>query len=234
MSRPRSVALFAASTMVIVSGGWARRTRATRREELDALAGDELVPEPMWQATRAITIQARREDVWPWLVQMGFPTHRAGWYTPFLLDRLLFGIRAHSADRIVPELQQLAVGDQILDSDTGVSYFIAARVDPPEALVLHSLTHPLPMYRDVNFAWALVLRGAGAHTRLIMRAGVTYTPVWPASLVRALMLVTFGIGDVVQAGAMLNGIRNRAERRAARDGTSTRPTACARPPLVRA
>lgn len=56
----------------------------------------------MWQSTRAITIAAAGEQVWPWLVQMGFPSHRAGWYTPHWLDRLTFGIKQHSADRIVP------------------------------------------------------------------------------------------------------------------------------------
>jgi hypothetical protein len=47
---------------------WPRRTRATREEKRDPLAGDELVPEPMWEATRAVTIDAPPEDVWPWRV----------------------------------------------------------------------------------------------------------------------------------------------------------------------
>lgn len=166
----------------------------------------------MWQATRAITIRAPREEVWPWLVQMGFPTHRAGWYTPYWLDRLLFGITAHSADAIVPELQNLAVGDRVPDSESGVSFFTVARIDPARALVLHSTTHPLPAYKDVSFAWAFVLEDAGADTRLLMRARVSYAPVWPAALVRLLMLVGFGVGDFVQAGGMLGGIKQRAER----------------------
>jgi hypothetical protein len=101
----------------------------------------------------------------------------------------------------------------VLDSDSGISYFTAVVVDPPRALVLHSHTHPLPLYRDVNFAWAFVLRRDGSRTRLMMRARITYTPVWPAAFVRVFMLVGFGLGDLIQAGAMLNGIRTRAERR---------------------
>jgi hypothetical protein len=81
----------------------------------------------MWDATRATTIDAAPQALWLWLVQMGFPTHRAGWYTPFWLDRALFGIRAHSSDRILPELQQLAVGDRVLDSQRGNSYFHGRR-----------------------------------------------------------------------------------------------------------
>ena len=121
-------------------------------------AGDGLVREPTWQATRAITIHAPGDAVWPWLVQMGYPTHRAGWYIPLWMDRLLFGIRTPSADRIVPELQDLAPGDRVPDSpDATASYFTAAEVVDNRALVLLSHTHPLPIYRDVEFSWAFVL-----------------------------------------------------------------------------
>lgn len=194
-------------------GAWGRRSRATSAEKRRSLPGDELVPEPMWQATRAITIHAPCSDVWPWLVQMGYPTHRGGWYTPRWLDRLIFGITARSADTIVEELQNLAVGDRALDSETGVSFFTVARLDPDRALVLYSTTHPLPAYTNVSFAWAFVLEDTGADTRLIMRARVSYTPVWPAALVALLIRVGFGIGDFVQAGGMLGGIKRRAGRR---------------------
>lgn len=169
------------------------------------------MPEPMWQATRAVTIAAPTEDVWPWLVQMGFPTKRGGWYTPFWLDRLIFKIHTRSADRIVPELQQLAVGDRVPDSESGVSYFTVARIDPRHALVLLSHTHPLPAYTDVDFAWAFVLEPIPQGSRLIMRARVRYEPVWPALLVRAFMFVGFGMGDFIQAGGMLLGIRRRVQ-----------------------
>jgi hypothetical protein len=190
---------------------WGRRSRATGLERQRPLPGDDLVPGPKWQATRATTIRAPREQIWPWLVQMGYPTHRAGWYTPFWLDRLLFGIEAHSANAIIPELQNLAAGDRVLDSDSGVSFFTVARIDPLRALILHSATHPLPAYTDVNFVWAFVLEGAGSETRLIIRASVDYKPVWPGVIVRLLMLVGFGIGDFVQAGGMLAGIKRRSE-----------------------
>jgi hypothetical protein len=99
---------------------WARQTRATSEEKHKQLPSDELVSRPMWQATRAITINGDRDAVWPWLVQMGYPTHRAGWYTPYWMDRAIFRIRARSADRIIPELQSLAPGDRVPDSPDGV------------------------------------------------------------------------------------------------------------------
>jgi hypothetical protein len=55
----------------------------------------------MWQATRAVTIDAGLEDVWPWLVQVGFPTHRAGWYTSLARPSAV-GRRAPSAELILP------------------------------------------------------------------------------------------------------------------------------------
>ncbi len=131
---------------------------ATRAEKQQPLAGDGLVVDPMWQATRATTIRAPRDTVWPWLVQMGYPTHRAGWYVPHWMDRLLFGIRARSANEIVPELQRLAVGDRVPDSPDGqVAYFTVAAIEKDRALVLLSHTHPMPIYRDVSFCWAFVL-----------------------------------------------------------------------------
>lgn len=191
---------------------WSRRSRATRAERAAPLPGDELVGRPRWQATRAITIRVRPAEVWPWLVQMGFPTRRAGWYTPAWMDRLLFGIRARSADEVVPGLQDLRVGDVVPDSDSGVSYFVVAMLEPERVLVLRSHTHPLPAYRDVDFTWAFVLRPVPDGTRLVVRARVTCTPVWPAWAVTLLLRVGFAAGDVVQAGAMLDGIRRRAER----------------------
>ena len=127
---------------------------------------------------------------------------------------MIFGIRAHSADRIVPELQNLSPGDHVPDSpDAVVSFFEVAEIATNQRLVLISHTHPLPIYRDVNFSWAFVLDDLGAETRLIMRARISYAPIGPAPIVRLLIAAGFGAGDIVQAGAMLGGIKRRAESR---------------------
>lgn len=55
----------------------------------------------------AVTINAPRSRVWPWLVQMG--TDRGGWYSWDRLDN--FGRR--SAETIHPGWQELAVGDRL-------------------------------------------------------------------------------------------------------------------------
>jgi len=92
------------------------------------LAGDDLVPDVLVSETRGIDIAAPPEAVWPWLVQMGY--NRAGWYSYDAMD-----MRGASADRIVPEMQALAVGDSIPTSPE--TAFLVKVLDPGRALVLY-------------------------------------------------------------------------------------------------
>jgi hypothetical protein len=148
-----------------------RRSGATAAEARAPLPGDEVVPEPLWESTRAITIEAPPADVWPWIVQMGFPTYRAGWYTPYWLDRMQWGIRERSADAIVPELQHLSVGDRVPDSRDWSAFFTVRTVEPGHALVLHSTRHILRPMRSNEFTWAFVLKARNeGSTRLLIRA----------------------------------------------------------------
>lgn len=71
------------------------------------LPGDEMVTRAQFAFTRAITIHARPEEIYPWLLQIGWG--RAGFYSYDVLDNL----GRHSAERIVPELQDVKVGDWI-------------------------------------------------------------------------------------------------------------------------
>jgi hypothetical protein len=140
---------------------------------------------------------------------MGFPSHRAGWYTPQWLDRLTFGIRASSADEIRSDLQHLESGDRVPDSDDWSVFFTVIEVDPSHALVLHSTRHIIKPLRTIDFSWAFVLQAAPSEqTRLFIRARVNYTPRWAAAFVEFVI----GPGDFVNAGAMLRGIKARAER----------------------
>jgi hypothetical protein len=183
------------------------RSGVTSAEAAGRLPGDGLVPRPHWQSTRGIDIAARPAEVWRWIVQMGYPTHRAGWYTPEWLDRLQWGIRAGSADRVRPELQRLAAGDVVPDSADGSVFFTVAELQPERALVLHSTRHLLPPARAIDFSWAFVLAPQGAATRLLMRARVTVEPWWA----RPVLPLVIGPGDYLNASAMLRGIRRRAE-----------------------
>jgi hypothetical protein len=183
------------------------RSGVSDAELLAPLPGDAVVVGPTWSSTRGTTIAAPPADVWPWIVQMGSPAFRAGWYTPHWLDRLQWGIREESADRIRPELQDVAVGDRVPDSADWSVFFTVAEVEPERHLVLHSTRHVLPPVRRGDFSWAFCLTPVGdGATRLLIRARVRCEPRWAGALVEPVI----GIGDFLNAEAMLHGIRLRA------------------------
>src|SRR4051812_19299433 len=71
------------------------------------MPGDALFPRAQYRSTRAITISVPTEEVWPWLVQVGY--RRGGWYANDLLDNFA----RPSARDIIPELQDLHVGQSL-------------------------------------------------------------------------------------------------------------------------
>jgi hypothetical protein len=173
------------------------------------LPGDDVVSRPMGESTRGITIDASVKEVWPWIVQIGFPAHRAGWYTPYFLDRLTFGIREQSADELQSELQHLEVGDRVPDSADWSVYFTVAEIEPPQVLVLHSTRHVIAPIRTVDFSCAFILRELpNERTRLLIRARTRFTPLWA----RAFAELVIGPADFVNVLGMLHGIKSRAER----------------------
>ncbi len=171
------------------------------------MPGDDLVPHPSLCATRAVTINAAPAEVWPWLVQMGGYT-RAGWYS---YDRFDNG-GAPSADRVVPELQNLAVGDILLTSrSTG---FVVSQIDPGSALVLVLDTNGSRI-SSVPTVSAL----PGGETRLVFRVRAYFR------FRHRLFGLVFDVGDFVFMHRQMLGIKNRVERlRAApRAGREPRP-----------
>lgn len=132
---------------------------STAAERRRSLPGDDVIRSPKVVTDHAVTIGARPEDVWPWLVQMGW--HRAGWYTARWVDRLLFPANWPSANRIVPELQDIAVGDFIPDGapETECGLIVEA-YEPNRSLVLHSTSHLPKSWRDhadLDWSWVFVL-----------------------------------------------------------------------------
>jgi hypothetical protein len=187
-----------------------RVSGATDLEVEAPLPGDEIVAHPLWESTRAITVDVPAEEVWPWIVQMGYPAYRAGWYTPYWLDRLQWGIAERSSSTIVPELQELAVGDRVPDSRDWSAYFHVVVLEPERALVLHSTRHVLKPMRSNEFTWAFVLVPAGeGATRLLIRARGRIEP----RLARVLLGPLISVGDFANASVMLRGIKTRAEGR---------------------
>jgi hypothetical protein len=89
---------------------WMETWGATEAEQQQALPGDELVPNPGTQTTRAVTIHAPADEVWARLVQIG--QDRAGFYSYDWLENL-FLADIHDTDVVRPEWQQRQAGDFI-------------------------------------------------------------------------------------------------------------------------
>lgn len=222
------VAASAVGAYVWVVKPWHERWGATDAEVTAALPGDDFVAEPAKQITRAITIDARREDVWPWLVQLG--ADRAGFYSYDWLENL-FGLGIHSADDVVDAWQDLRVGDVVRANRAGTGGWYVVDLRPSEALVLKvaDLTAGRPLRRNEQlrweFLWTFALRSAASgQTRLVVRERVAFGSPLTRALMSPLGLVSF-----VMSHRMMRGIKARAERRvpAATEPRSERAAAAA-------
>jgi hypothetical protein len=90
----------------------------------------QLDPSPTFLATRAITIQGTPEEIWPWLVQMGYG--RAGFYGYDILENLGSPTGMASATTILPELQNFKVGDKVPISPVAENVFYASSPTIPD------------------------------------------------------------------------------------------------------
>jgi hypothetical protein len=175
------------------------------------MPGDELVPRPKITSTRAITIDAPPREVWPWLVQIG--QGRGGFYSYDALENLV-RCDIHSADRIIPQLQQLDPGDLIRLAPAGGPCFRVSRAQPPSIVILAGadpktqVASPIPATpEELASTWQWVLHPSdnGRRTRLVARQRLSY-PRRQSALWHLVQPVSF-----VMERRMLHGIKARAE-----------------------
>jgi uncharacterized membrane protein len=199
---------------------WYRTWGATANEAREPLAGDSLIEAAVMQTTRAITIAASPEQVWPWLLQMG--QGRGGLYTYSWIENAL---RAdiHNLDRVDPALQQLEVGERVrLTPDPYLGrlpgqYYTVTEIRPREALVM---LQQLPT--GANTSWSFVLRASGSEkTRLLVRARASAPAQASARAARTLELLLLEPGYFFMERGMLRGIKHRAETLAGRHEEAT-------------
>jgi hypothetical protein len=192
-----------AAAYLLVVRRWQLRWGATDEEHNATLAGDDLIPNPDLMATRAITVHAPADQVWPWIAQLG--QGRGGFYSYDALENLV-GCDIHSADRIVPEWQAINVGDQVnLHPEVGLGVTV---VEQGRALVLRGGVPMGAVPPPYDTTWAFVLREQPeGTTRLLVRERYAYTQRWAPLLVEPVAVVAF-----VMSQRMLRGIRDRAER----------------------
>ena len=184
---------------------------ATADEVSGRMPGDDLMPDPDMQTTRAITIEALPGAIWPWLVQMG--SGRGGAYTYDWIENL-FALNMHSANEIRPEFQDLKVGDALPLGSKAPRLRVEV-LDPDRALAVRS--------EDGNWVWAFGLYPDGKHTRLVSRNRIK-TPGASAPA-RLAYTVVMEPGSLVMERKMLLGIKQRAERLAAAPAQAAQGTA---------
>ena len=208
-------------TYLLLVRPWHSRWGATQAEARQPLPYDHFVPRPLAQTTRAITINASAGEVWRWLVQLG--QDRGGLYSYDWLENLA-NLDVHSAEEIVPELQDLKVGDLVrlaperMGAEAG---WRVAVMEPGRTLVLHQPADPhtgRPLDRnDPNLGnhygwnWAFVLEESdGGRTRLIVRSRLDGRP---RLLIKVFYMLLLEFPHFVMERGMLKGIKERSERR---------------------
>ena len=181
---------------IFVYRPWAINWGATDDEISSSMPGDEMLQNPTFNATRAVTIQAQPEEIWPWIVQYGYK--KGGMYCYDWFDN--DGVP--SADRILPEYQNLKVGDLI-----PLSPFLCVRVVEltPNRSMLWVFPEGSGPWTNSTWAWELCQKDAH-HTRLLTRLRVR-----THSVISRIMLDFF---EIVMMRKSMLGIKQRAERMA--------------------
>jgi len=177
---------------------WFAQWGATPEDLTRVMAGDGLLFDPTYSGTMAVTVNAPPENIWPWLVQMGY--QRGGLYSYDWLDRLFGYLDRPSATRILPQFQHLAVGDTI-PLGRGPNWPVAG-IEPNRALVLD-----MRNMGGLDWVWQFGLyRVDEKRTRLVSRSRVRTQSAWGR-------LITYPIepAGFLMTRRMLLGLKRRAE-----------------------
>lgn len=181
---------------------WFSRWGTTPEELARVMPGDALISNPTEMSMQTVTVNAPVEDIWPWLVQIGY--QRGGLYSYDWLDRLFGFLDRPSATRILPEFQRLAVGDKIpWGHNTELTVGV---VEPPRALALS--------YEVQGFVWVWqfgLYPLDGQRTRFVTRG----TERVPNTLLWWLGMRIMEPASFVMTRRFLLGVKERAESRRA-------------------
>jgi hypothetical protein len=216
-----------------LGGHWSGTTEADRRMPLP---GDDLIPRPMLQVTHAVTIHARPQEIWPWLVQIGHG--RAGFYSDSRFwDRCVnwyyrllsreqtgapgTGYRAEAPDRVVPTWQNPQAWDVVADGPPGTAHYVVRHVVPNQEFALFTDTHlrfllprrlressRLGAFGEISVGYLLRETSQG-QTRVVRRAQLRCGP-WPFTPYAVVVVLLWG--EVITTRQFLRGITRRAER----------------------
>jgi hypothetical protein len=174
---------------IFVYRPWQLTWGATEGEVNRGMVGDDIVENPTFNATRAVTINARPEDIWPWIIQIGYK--KAGFYSYDILDN--DGIE--SAEWIIPEYQNLKVGD-LIPMSKDINARVAA-LEPDKYMLM-----VFNWGNTASWNWGLYKIDTG-RTRLVTRLRARHE-----SIITRVLLDTF---EIVMMRKCMLGIKRRAE-----------------------
>jgi hypothetical protein len=184
--------------VIIALMPWMDRWGATNDEIAASYAGDDLVPSPAVTYTRAVTVNATPEEVYPWLVQIG--AEKGGMYSYSWFETNILRCELINADRIHEEWQGLKVGDlvKMCPGDWGPPAYEVAILESDKALVVGHKENG--EWLDI-WQFILVPQTDGT-TRLIARSrDMKSGGIW--NIIRP--------GQFIMERGMLLGIKERAE-----------------------
>ena len=177
---------------------WFSRYGTTPEELARVMPGDALIANPTKTDTQAVTVKAPPADIWPWLVQLGY--QRGGLYSYDWLDRLFGFLDRPSATRVLPEFQQLAVGDKVLLGPR--EELTVSALEPPRALALTNQAH------GMEWVWQFGLYPLdNERTRLVSRG----TERVPSTAFAWLGMRIMEPAAFIMTRRMLLGVKQRAE-----------------------
>lgn len=222
-----ATAIVGAAAYICFARPWHLRWGGTDQEFDEPVPGDDLIAGADLIATRAITIRTSPDRVWPWLAQLG--QGRGGFYSYDFLENLV-GADIHNANRIVPEWQDVRVGDQVkLFPEVGL---VVASLERGRSLVLRGRILIGNAASPYDFTWAFVLReGRDATTRLLVRERYAYMRPWARLIVEPAEAVSFVMSQKTArwcdpcARAWPHSARGPASRRGPRAPDRRRRTA---------
>ncbi len=191
---------------------WISHWGATDEEVQRTLPGDDLIANPAFVATKAITIQAPPEAIWPWLVQLG--VDRGGMYSYLWVENWLMRLHVQNSDEIRLEWQTQQLGDFIRFTpkdfalNPGPGLYVQV-VEPNRALAGCFGMEGTPVDCNSSSTWQFVLEPqADQTTRLLLRSRNSGAP---SAIASSGGKIAHGLQFYMER-KMLLGIKQRAER----------------------
>jgi hypothetical protein len=208
----RIVAVLFALTIIMVAANllvvwpWMQTWGATEAEIGASLPGDDIVADATLRTTKAITINAPPEAIYPWLLQIG--VDRGGMYSYDWLENI-FGLDVHTAERIVPAWQEVQTGDfwrftpEDYALNPGPGLYVQELLENEAVLLCFGLEGQQEENCIDSWQFVLVPQENGS-TRLLLRSNMAIKPQLPIKL-------TYTIQFIMERKMLLT-LRDRAQR----------------------